>query len=54
VMHGFSSATTIYDVSQDDDGRKLVAFYVGDFDPSGLYMSEEDLPIGSPNMRAIT
>jgi len=44
VMHGFSSATAIYDVSQDDDGRELVALYVGDFDPSGLFMSEEDLP----------
>src|SRR5262245_44507861 len=44
VMHGFSSATTVYDVSQDDDGRKLVALYVGDFDPSGLFMSEKDLP----------
>ena len=44
VMHGFSSATTVYDISQNDDGRKLVALYVGDFDPSGLYMSEEDLP----------
>jgi hypothetical protein len=44
VMHGFSGATTIYDVSQDDDGRKLVVLYVGDFDPSGLFMPEEDLP----------
>jgi len=44
VMHGFSSATTIYDVSQDDDGRELIVLYVGDFDPSGMFMSEEDLP----------
>jgi hypothetical protein len=44
VMHGFSSATSIYDISQDDDGRELIALYVGDFDPSGLFMSEEDLP----------
>jgi len=44
VMHGFSSATTIYDVSQDDDGRELIVLYGGDFDPSGLFMSEEDLP----------
>jgi hypothetical protein len=44
VMHGFSSATAIYDVAQDDDGRDLIALYVGDFDPSGLYMSEDDLP----------
>jgi hypothetical protein len=44
VMHGFSSATTIYDVAQNDDDRPLIVLYVGDFDPSGLYMSEEDLP----------
>jgi hypothetical protein len=44
VMHGFSGATTVYDVAQDDDGRTLVALYVGDFDPSGMFMSEEDLP----------
>jgi hypothetical protein len=30
--------------SQDDDGREVIALYVGDFDPSGLFMSEEDLP----------
>jgi hypothetical protein len=44
VMHGFSSATTVYDISQDDDGRPLILLYVGDFDPSGMFMSEEDLP----------
>jgi hypothetical protein len=44
VMHGFSGATTVHDVAEDWDGRDLIALYVGDFDPSGLYMSEEDLP----------
>jgi hypothetical protein len=44
VMHGFSSATTVHDVAEDGDGRKLIALYVGDFDPSGMFMSEEDLP----------
>jgi hypothetical protein len=44
VMHGFGSATAVYDVAQDDDGRDLIALYVGDYDPSGLFMSEEDLP----------
>jgi hypothetical protein len=44
VMHGFSSATAIYDVAQDSDGRDLIVLYVGDFDPSGLFMSEVDLP----------
>jgi hypothetical protein len=44
VMHGFSGATTVHEISQDDDGRDLIALYVGDFDPSGMFMSEEDLP----------
>jgi hypothetical protein len=44
VMHGFSSATTVHDVAEDYDGRDLIALYVGDLDPSGMYMSEEDLP----------
>ena len=44
VMHGFSSATSVYDIAQDDDGRPLNILYVGDYDPSGLYMSEHDLP----------
>ena len=44
VMHGFSGATTIHDVAEDDDGRLLIVLYVGDYDPSGLYMSEHDLP----------
>jgi hypothetical protein len=44
VMHGFGSATVVHNISDDDDGRDLIALYVGDFDPSGLFMSEEDLP----------
>jgi hypothetical protein len=44
VMHGFGSATVINDVSQDDDGRPLIVLYIGDYDPSGLWMSECDLP----------
>ena len=44
VMHGFTSATAVNDVAEDDDGRDLIALYVGDFDPSGLFMSECDLP----------
>jgi hypothetical protein len=43
VMHGFSSATSVHDVADDDDGRDLIALYVGDYDPSGLFMSEQDL-----------
>lgn len=44
VMHGFTSATTVYDAAQDDDGRDLIVLYVGDYDPSGMFMSEHDLP----------
>jgi hypothetical protein len=44
VMHGFASATAVHDVARDYDGRDLIVLYVGDFDPSGLFMSEEDLP----------
>ncbi|TSE07637.1 hypothetical protein C1D09_018860 [Mesorhizobium intechi] len=44
VMHGFASATTVNDIAQDDDGRPLIVLYAGDFDPSGMYMSEADLP----------
>jgi hypothetical protein len=43
-VHGFSSATKVKDLSLDNDGRPLIALYVGDHDPSGLYMSEVDLP----------
>jgi hypothetical protein len=43
-MHGFSGATTVHDVAEDNDGRALIALYCGDYDPSGLYMSEHDLP----------
>ena len=43
-MHGFSSGTVVHDIAEDDDGRELIALYVGDFDPSGMFMSEEDLP----------
>ena len=44
VMHGFSSATAVKDIASDFDGRPLIILYVGDWDPSGLYMSEHDLP----------
>jgi hypothetical protein len=42
VMHGFSSATSVSNQGIDD--RPLVALYIGDWDPSGLCMSEHDLP----------
>jgi hypothetical protein len=44
VMHGFASATSVNDVARDDDGRTLFVLYVGDYDPSGMFMSECDLP----------
>lgn len=44
VLHGFSGATTLHDVARDDDGRPMILLYVSDFDPSGLFMSERDLP----------
>jgi hypothetical protein len=44
VMHGFNSATQVHNIAQDDDGRPLIVLYIGDFDPSGMYMSECDLP----------
>jgi hypothetical protein len=44
VMHGFNSASAVYDAAQDCEGRPLIALYVGDYDPSGLCMSEHDLP----------
>lgn len=44
VMHGWSSATTVNDIATAQDGRSLIALYVGDFDPSGMGMSETDLP----------
>jgi hypothetical protein len=43
-VHGFSSATQAHDTADDYDGRPLIILYVGDYDPSGLYMSEVDLP----------
>jgi hypothetical protein len=45
VQHGFSSATSVWDVSNRGiDDRPLIALYIGDYDPSGLCMSEHDLP----------
>jgi hypothetical protein len=44
VMHGFTSATSIHDAADDNDGRDLYVLYVGDYDPSGLFMSDRDIP----------
>lgn len=48
VMRGFASYTSVRQAAEDSldipDGRKGVVLYIGDWDPSGLYMSEMDLP----------
>jgi hypothetical protein len=48
VMHGYGSATAVYQAAQDSIGdaheKLLTVFYLGDHDPSGLHMSEVDLP----------
>lgn len=46
VMHGFGSATAIHDLAEQTAfaDHPLNILYVGDWDPSGMYMSEEDLP----------
>ncbi len=46
VMKGFGSFTAVRQAAEDSlDGTKpAVALYIGDWDPSGLYMSEVDLP----------
>lgn len=45
AVHGFSSATVAHDLAvRSRDPKPLVCLYVGDFDPSGKYMSDVDLP----------
>jgi hypothetical protein len=46
VMHGFSSVTVLHDIviAQLHSKVPLVALNVGDWDPSGRYMMEVDLP----------
>jgi len=46
VQHGFGSATSLYDAAQDSAStdNPMIVLYVGDWDPSGLHMSEVDIP----------
>jgi hypothetical protein len=46
VMHGYASATAVYDVADESQSLRhaLLVLYCGDWDPSGLHMSEVDLP----------
>ena len=45
AAHGFNSATKIHELAEEiqADNRHYAFFYVGDYDPSGMYMSEVDL-----------
>lgn len=46
VMHGYASATAVHQAAEESAGdrRPWRVLYVGDWDPSGLHMSEVDLP----------
>jgi hypothetical protein len=45
VMHGYGSATTLHEVAEaSTEAHPFVALYCGDWDPSGLDMSERDAP----------
>jgi len=45
VMHGYGSATAVHQAARETCGAEkcLTILYVGDWDPSGLHMSEVDL-----------
>jgi hypothetical protein len=44
VQHGFASATSLHDAAEDSMDESFTVLYVGDHDPSGMYMSEMDIP----------
>ncbi len=46
VYHGFGSATALNDLAERSvaDHRPLTILYVGDHDPSGRVMSDQDIP----------
>ena len=46
TAHGFNSKTKMHDFAEDvlRDPRRTVFLYVGDFDPSGMFMSKVDMP----------
>ena len=45
-VHGYGSATRLHETAEESlrDARQLVILYVGDWDCSGMHMSEVDLP----------
>lgn len=46
IVHGFGSATSVHDAADysAQDSREQVILYCGDHDPSGMYMSDVDIP----------
>ena len=46
ILHGFGSATSLHSVAEESlhGERYLEILYIGDCDPSGMHMSEVDLP----------
>ena len=46
VIHGFAGAATMWDVAQDSarSEKPFTILYVGDFDPSGMCISDIDIP----------
>ena len=46
VMRGYSSTTVLHQIAEESAAheKSLTALYVGDSDPSGLHMSEIDIP----------
>lgn len=46
VMHGYGSATALHNIATEtaENDKSLTVLYVGDWDPSGMQMSEIDLP----------
>jgi hypothetical protein len=44
IMHGYGSATDLHQIAKETANEPVLALYVGDWDPSGLHMSEVDLP----------
>lgn len=46
VMHGYGSATALHGIAEEtaESDKDLTVLYVGDWDPSGLNMSEVDIP----------
>jgi hypothetical protein len=45
ALHGYGSASLVHEIAElsTEDMRPLILLYVGDWDPSGMHMSEVDL-----------